>query len=411
MTTRISGPHRRFAAIIANLAFVLLCVPLAAAAQDPVPPPDDLNEPQGFIAEPDLMTRVALFADRHMGKGDLTNGWYVDFGKMVPGAGWLSVGPGYRKWYGKDAMLFDTSAGYSWNGYRTAQARVVLPKFAKSRLALGSQVRWVDFGAVDYFGIGPDTPKTALTPFGIQATHVSGHATLRLTRWFSVDSEIGLLSPSLDDDTPPLGPAPAGDQPLFMPAQVSLGIDTRNFREHPTKGVLIRGAATRFDDRDTGAYTHERLEGEFAGFLPMAGERVVLALRGWVVTTPRNDERSVPFYMLPSLGGSNTLRSYADYRFHDRNMLVANAELRLAMMTHVDLAFFADAGNVAPRIQELDLDKQSFGAGLRFHTRRMTFARVDLANGREGWRLLFRLTDPFAFNRLEKRASVVPSVP
>jgi outer membrane protein assembly factor BamA len=175
--------------------------------------------------------------------------------------------------------------------------------------------------------------------------------------------------------------------------------------------MLLRGAATHFDDRDTGAFTHRRYEGEFAGFVPMAGERMVLALRGWIVTTPRDDNTSVPFYMLPSLGGSNTLRSYADYRFHDRNMLVANAELRLAMMTHVDLALFADAGNVAPRIQELDLDKQSYGAGLRFHTRRQTFARVDLANGREGWRLLFRLTDPFAFNRLEKRASVVPSVP
>ena len=36
---------------------------------------------------------------------------------------------------------------------------------------------------------------------------------------------------------------------------------------------------------------------------------------------------------------------------------------------------------------------------------------TDVANGREGWRALFRLTDPFAFNRIEKRASAVPSVP
>ena len=88
--------------------------------------------------------------------------------------------------------------------------------------------------------------------------------------------------------------------------------------------------------------------------------------------------------MLPSLGGVNTLRSYTDYRFHDRNMLLANAELRLAMMTHVDLAVFADAGNVAPRFEELDLDKQSFGAGLRFHTRRQTFARIDVGQRRRG---------------------------
>ena len=87
------------------------------------------------------------------------------------------------------------------------------------------------------------------------------------------------------------------------------------------------------------------------------------------------------------------------------------APLRVAMMTHVDLALFADAGNVAPRIDDLNLEKQSFGGGLRFHTRRQTFARVDVANGAEGWRVLLRLTDALAFMRLERRASVVPSVP
>lgn len=185
-------------------------------------------------------------------------------------------------------------------------------------------------------------------------------------------------------------------------------IDTRNFREHPTSGVLLRGAAAHFDDRDTGAFTHKRYEAEAAAFLPMFGERVVLALHGMGVHMP--PEGAVPFYMLPSLGGSSSLRSFADYRFHDRNMVLANAELRLAMMTHVDLAFFADAGNVAPRFEDLNLDKQSFGGGLRFHTRRQTFARIDVANGAEGWRFLFRLNDPLAFKRLERRATVV-SVP
>ncbi len=409
MKTPIPGNPRHLAAILTGLAFVFLCVPSDVAAQEPLPPPD-INEPQGFMTEPDMLTRVAIFADRHMGKGDLNNGFYVDFGKMVPGAGWLSVGPGYRHWYGKDALLVDGSAGYSWNGYRTAQARAVAPNIAKGRLSLGTQVRWVDFGRVDYFGVGPDTVESARAQFGIEAAHVAGHAKLRLTRWFDIDTEIGVLQPSLEEGqlTRALG---VGEQPTFMPAQLAIGIDTRNFREHPTKGVLLRAAGTHFEDTDTGAFTHRRYEAEAAGFLPMAGERIVLAVRGWAVTTPLDDNAAVPFYMLPSLGGSNTLRSYADYRFHDRNMLLANVELRLALMTHMDLALFADGGNVAPRFQELDLDKRSYGAGVRFHTRRQTFARIDVANGKEGWRALFRLTEPLSFSRLEKRASMVPSVP
>ena len=390
-------------------ALILLCAsPLAAAAQD-TPPVIDIGEPKGFIAEPDPITRAALFADRHLGKGDLNNGWYVEQGKMIPGAGWLSIGPGYRKWFGRDTMLFDTSASYSWNGYKSAQARVELPKFAKSRLALGTQVRWVDFTEIDYFGVGPDTEESALTQFGVTATHVVAHATLRPTRWFDIDAEIGVLSPDLKESSLDRI-VPVAGQPTFIPTQLQLTVDTRNFREHPTSGLLLRASGAHYDDRDTGAFTHRRYEGEFAGFVPMFGERVVLALHGMVVTTPREDG-SVPFYLLPSLGGANSLRSFADYRFHDRNMAVANAELRLAMMTHVDLAFFTDAGNVAARIQDLNLDKRSYGAGLRLHTRRQTFARVDVANGAEGWRFLFRLTDPLAFTRLQRRASVVPSVP
>lgn len=387
----------------------LCAVPFNAAAQEPPPVPDGYTEPQGFVTEPDVLTRAVLFADRHFGKGDLNNGFYLDFGKMVPGAGWLSGGPGYRQWFGKDAMLFDVSAAYSWNQYKTAQARVALPTFAKSRLALGAQVRWVDYGEIDYFGVGPDTAESALTTFGIEATHVVGHATLRPTRWFDIDGEIGLLSPSLKDGSlDRIGPG--DDQPSFMPAQVSMTIDTRNFREHPTSGVLLRGAAARYEDRDTGAFTHQRYEGEAAGFLPMFGERAVLALHGLVVTTPL-ESGAVPFYLLPSLGGANSLRSFTDYRFRDRSMLLANAELRLALMTHLDLAFFADAGNVAPRVEDLDLEKRSFGAGLRLHTRRQTFARFDVANGDEGWRFLFRLTDPLGLSRLERRAAVVPWVP
>jgi outer membrane protein assembly factor BamA len=400
----------RSATVIANLVFAFLCVaPIGASAQDTPRIPEGFQEPQGFIAEPDPITRAAIFADRHLGKGDLNNGLYYDFGKMVPGAGWLAIGPGYRRWFGKDEMLLDGSVAYSVKHYRTAQARVLLPKLAKSRVALGAQARWVDYGAVDYFGVGPDTQESARTTFGVKATHVVAHATLRPTRWFDIDAEVGLLSPSLEDGS--LGRAiPADDQPTFVPTQLSMTLDTRNFREHPTSGLLLRGSAAHYADRDGGAFTHQRYEGEGAGFLPMFGERVVLALHGMVVTTPR-ESGSVPFYLLPSLGGSNSLRSFTDYRFHDRNMLLTNAELRVALMTHVDLALFTDAGNVAPRFEDLNLDKRSYGAGLRLHTRRATFARVDVANGAEGWRFLFRLTDPLSFGRLERRAAVVPSVP
>ena len=372
-----------------------------------------------------MITRATLFADRHLGKGDITNGFYIDFGNMIPGAGWLSAGPGYRHWYKQDKVFIDAAAAYSWRGYKTAHARFELPALAKSRLALGTQFRWQDFSQIDYFGTGPASSESDRTEYALESQNLIGFATLRPLRWMDLTAQVGWLKP---DVKPPSGPflrdfpftretfggAPVFarfDTPTFVPTEVSFTIDARDFPSHPTRGILLRGAAARYDDRETGVFTHKRYESEAAGFLPIGGGRLVLALHGWAVTTETGADQVVPFFLQPSLGGANTLRGYADYRFHDRNMLVVNAEARLALMTHMDLAFFADAGNVAAERRDLDLAKRSYGAGLRLHTRRMTYARIDAARGDEGWRVMFRLTDPLDLKRLTRRSGSAPFVP
>ena len=385
-------------------------MPVAAAAQEPPPVPSSASEPQGFIAEPDLLTRAVLFADRQLGKGDLTNGTYVDFGNMIPGAGWLSVGPGYRHWYGKDSLFVDASAGISINGYKAAQARVELPALLKSRLVLGSQLRWQDFGRVSFFGTGPDSSLDVKTIYGVKSTQVTGYVTLRPLRWFDIDGQIGWMNPESRYVEGPL-PPPLLDKRQFVFNEVAVTIDTRDFPGHPTSGVIMRGAASRYDDRTLGTHTFNRYEGEAGAFVPMAGGRAVLAAHGWLVQSDIEDGRRVPFYLQPSLGGVNSLRSFTDYRFRDDNMLLTTLELRLAMMTHLDFAMFGDAGNVAARAADLDLGKQSYGVGLRFHTRRETFAMVDVAHGSEGWHAMFRLKDPLMLGRLSRKTTIVPFVP
>ena len=370
--------------------------------------PSSATEPQGIVPEPGIITRAAIYADRHSGKGDLTNGIHVDFGNMIPGAGWLSGGPGYRHWFAKDAVLFDAVAAISINNYRMGQATIELPKFLNSRLALGAQARWQDFREVDYFGVGPNTTEDMLSVYGVKSTQLTAYATLRPFRWMDIGGQIGWTNPEV---THVAGALAAPDQRTFVPTELSLTIDTRDFPNHPTSGVLLRGVGARYDDRTSGVNTFNRYEGEAAGFLPIAGGRMVLALHGWLVRSDTRDGQTVPFYLQPSLGGLNTLRSYTDYRFHDDNMLLAQAELRVALMTHLDVAVFTDAGNVAARAGDLDLAKRSYGAGLRLHTRRETFAMVDAATGDEGWRVAFRMKDPLGLGRITKRAFLAPFVP
>ncbi|MDO8677116.1 MAG: BamA/TamA family outer membrane protein [Acidobacteriota bacterium] len=407
-----------------TLGFTCVAPHLAAAQEVPGTPPSAI-EAQGFVAEPDLFTRLALLVDRNLSKGDVSNGHYIDLGTMMPDAGGVGVGTGYRRWYGGDTALVHGSVAVSQRGYKAAQARFELPSLAHSRLGLGAQFRWQDFAPIDYFGAGPATSTAARSEYRLQSKSVVGVATLRPMRWMDVTAQIGWLKPSVmvssgasRRNIAPTGVAFAGDPvfagpdaPTFVPAEVSITIDGRDFPSHPTRGVLLRGAAAQYDDRDTGAFTFKRYESEAAGFLPIGGGRVVLAVHGWAVATETDPGQTVPFYLQPSLGGANTIRGYSDYRFTDRNMVVVNAEARIAMMTHLDFALFADAGNVAADRRDLNFDKQSYGAGLRLHTRRITFARFDAARGDEGWRFVFRLTDPLDLSRLSRRAAVAPFVP
>jgi hypothetical protein len=59
----------------------------------------------------------------------------------------------------------------------------------------------------------------------------------------------------------------------------------------------------------------------------------------------------------------------------------------------------------------LNLSKNSVGVGVRVHTRRATFGRLDLAHSKEGWQLVFKMDDVFQPSRRSRRGATVPFVP
>jgi hypothetical protein len=394
-----------------------------APAQNPAVV-DYLYERDGYLVEPDAITRAAIFADRQFGKGDLTNGMYIDFANMVPGAGWIAGGPGYRRWYSKDHLFVDASAAVSWHNYKSAQARVELPKLMRSRLRLGGQAKLQDFTQIAFFGEGPGAVLSNESDYRLKSKNVVGYATLRPVKWVDVDGSVGWFAPSILDPSGTFRHArPSAEQlfarnavfthaePTFTTTEIAVSADRRDYPGHPTSGGLVRGAITGYADRDAGMFSFRRYEAEAQHFVPFDGGRMVLALHGWVAASQTNPGQVVPFYLEPSIGGQNSLRGFADYRFHDRNLALVNVEARIAVFTHMDGALFVDAGNVAERFADLNLDKRSYGVGVRFHTRRETFARVDVARSVEGWRLVFRLTEPFNPSRYSRRSADAPFVP
>ena len=81
------------------------------------------------------------------------------------------------------------------------------------------------------------------------------------------------------------------------------------------------------------------------------------------------------------------------------------------MFSHVDVAAFFDAGNVAYRARDLNFDKTAYGIGIRLHTQRTTIGRIEVARGAGGWNVLFRTGDPLHVKRLSRRVAPVPFVP
>jgi outer membrane protein assembly factor BamA len=145
--------------------------------------------------------------------------------------------------------------------------------------------------------------------------------------------------------------------------------------------------------------------------VPLLYDGLILAFHGWTAMSDTADGQAVPLYLMPSLGGTSMLRAFPNYRFHDRNLLVLNAEARLALTMHLDTAVFVDAGSVAPRVEDLRVANASYGLGFRLHTHKKTTVRLDAAHGREGWRVSFSLNDPFRLRRLARHTAALPFVP
>jgi hypothetical protein len=397
----------------------------AAAA----PPPQEQTGGRGLYAEPAPLRKAIELGVRRLGgdepKDKTKSGFYPEMGNMVTGAGWISAGVGYRHWLFQDRAVLDASTGISWRAYKMAQVRFEVLPWGE-RFSFGTMLRWQDLTQVTYYGEGPDSLIDDRSEYRLKSLDNIGFVTVRPRDWLALHGTVGWLSaPRLGE---PAGPFKRGnpttfetfpddpvfqldEQPDFLHTQGAIVVDTRDEAGYPTRGGLYRTSIGRYSDREADRFSFGRYEAEAVHFVPLVSDNVVVALRGWVVGTSTAPEQHVPFYLAPSLGGNNTLRGFNDYRFHDRNLALVNTEVRVAIFEHLDVVGLFEAGNVAPRFAELNLDKTAYGVGLRVHTATDTFARFDVAHSEEGWHFVFRMNDPFRLSRFNKRTAQAPFAP
>jgi outer membrane protein assembly factor BamA len=354
------------------------------------------------------------------GAGLSKDGLYPELGGLIPGAG-LAVGPGYRDHLFGDAALVSASAAISARRYSMMQSRIEWPSLFSNRLSIGASGKYQDFTQINYFGVGPESDKSAWSNYRLKSVDVAGSATVRPVYWLSIGGSAGYIR-SLDISSGLSSAHPStGDrfdentapgltvQPRYGHANVFVEADTRNMQGYATSGGVYRIGLTAFHDVDGSGQSFRRVEADATQYVSLLRRNWILAVRGEAALSQTGAGNTVPFYMMPTLGGRTTLPGYNDYRFRDRNAASVGAEYRIPVFHMIDAAVFGDAGRVAPTAGGLWQGRlvHDYGVGLRLHSTTRSIARLDIARGREGMRISVGLSKFLGASR----NNVIPYVP
>ena len=374
-----------------------------AFGQEPV---DDGSFFDKLRAKGETIAEHTQLADRLSGDID---GWYPRLGGMTRGGG-FALGPGYRFHVTDDGIFVDLSAGMSFKGYQAADAHVRWLQALDNRVELWTDFRYEHFPQEDFYGMGFDSLAANETSYSYDSTDLALRGLFKPVPWVRLGTTFGYLRPTLESGTDSRVPSieqifTDADAPgliggsRYLHTTFFADVNRLDIPGNPSSGGFYRVSFGVIDDQNLDAYDHRRLDTLATYFVPVSpGRTHVLSAR--IGTSYVNNEpgQRVPFYVLPYVGGVDTIRSFNEFRFKDENAIWLGAEYKWRAFEHVSLAGFLDAGKVARDWEHIDVSglKKGYGFGFRAHTRRQTLARLDVGTGGgEGWQIFLKLGPSF----------------
>jgi surface antigen Omp85-like protein len=383
--------------VLATIVIAALSGP--AAAQEPDTRAAELAKKQQEKAAslttytPNRFEKRLLAIERAGGFG-ITNGWFVAFGDIKTGSG-FAIGPMYGKLFDNGAYL-NAKAEWSLRNFKLAQVSFDGPPMANGRILAGGRVRWQDAPTLALYGLS-NIGTNQRSDFSETKTEVSGRLTARPVPFVRLGAGVGYeafettLPVPKDPTTLDLRFIPgAGLDPNYVHSQVVGALDFRDGPGYSRHGTLLQATLHDYRQQNGSGFDFQRVDGVAEQYIPILHGNWVIYLGLRASTTNVSSGNSIPFLMLPDIGGRD-LRGYANYRFRDRHSLLFTAEYRWYVQEFVDFAIFYDAGRVAARRSDLDFNdlKSSVGAGVRFHGPQTTAFRLEIARSREATRLIF----------------------
>lgn len=385
---------------------VLLAIPARAAAQSSAAPASRAEEhvrKQQEKAkhtrhhEPGFIERQLLRFDNR-GRVTTVKGIAPTFGGIKAGSG-FALGPagGYTF---RDGSFVDAKAVFSIRSYKLLQARYQARPLADGRLIVSGRLRWHDAPNGPVFALGPDSPD-ARAEYDEQRTEMSAQALARPvpflslgggTAWEKYRTSGGAIATSEDEALPIVPPLPGLDaDPRYLHSFATAALDSRESPGYSRSGTLFQAALHDYRALDGQPYSFRRVDAVAQQLVPVRSGNMVFDLAARVWSTSEDSGDLVPFFLMPTLGGSDFLRGFRNYRFRDRHAMLLTGEYRWYAQEYLDGVLFYEAGKVAPRLADLDFNdlEKSYGIGLHIHSPKTTLLRLELARSREGLRFIF----------------------
>jgi len=341
-------------------------------------------------------------------------GFRVKFGGLVQGSG-FALGPEYlRQDLVGGNLIFRTAAQISTHAFQRYDAQISAPHFAHKLLFFDLFGVHHDYRSINYYGPGAESKRSSRTDSRIIDTAIDGTLGIQPIPHLRLGVSSGYLFVNL-------GPGKdsrfASTDKVFSPSE-AVGIDTRpdfvrigtfarfDYRDNPggpRSGGDYLVQWDRFLARPSGLNNDfRRLNVEVQQYIPFFNRRRVIALHGQSVLTYPDGANVVPFYLQPTLGGSEDLRGFRPFRFYDNNLILVNGEYRWEVFSGLDMALFADAGKVFRQhanwnVRNMEAD---FGFGFRFNVRNNVFLRIDTGFSHEGFQIWFKFGNVFGEERI-----------
>ena len=388
--------HRLIPFALAALTIVL---PTAARAQEPVMRTEEIQRQQEEKARQlrpykgPWIERQLLAIERAGGFG-VPRGLFVTFGDIKRGSG-IALGPAYGKMLASGTII-GAKAAYSIRSYKVVQLWTQSPPLADGRVKFSARARWQDAPSVQLYALGTNPPKTRTT-YSETKTEVGGDLAFRPVRALRFGAGAGferfVTGPARRIDPATsflLDAAPgAGADPSYIHGRAFAAVDSRDGEGYSRRGTLLRGTIHDYRQQDDGPFSFQRVDGDAEQYIPILHGNWVLYLAAHASTTSAASGHAVPFFLMPDLGGHD-LRGFNNYRFRDRHSISMTAEYRWYAQEFFEGAIFYDAGKTVHDRSALNFDglKSSVGAGVRFHGRRTSVLRLEVAKSREGLRIL-----------------------